>query len=162
MFQMWADGVFSGGPGQGRDVFDSRPHMTTAKALMVNTAFQYDFSGQSHDRTRVHQGWGFPDVKFSMTRPEPIDGASHHYRRNRHPHPLEVHTYQLDMAGDKPLKATLVYADPPGVPSAAQQRINDLDLEGDQPQRHRLLGEQRSSGGSLVDAGRSGQHGGHG
>ncbi|WP_246001536.1 S8 family serine peptidase [Allorhizocola rhizosphaerae] len=33
LFQMWADGVFAGSPGLGRDVFDSRPHAATAKAL---------------------------------------------------------------------------------------------------------------------------------
>ncbi|NQZ10494.1 MAG: S8 family serine peptidase [Algicola sp.] len=53
-FQMWADGVFDGGPGkQGapefRDVFDVRPHATTAKAMIIHSAFQYDFSGGDSD-----------------------------------------------------------------------------------------------------------------
>src|SRR5205823_11453336 len=38
LFEMWADGVFDGGPGKNRDVFASRPHAATAKALLINTA----------------------------------------------------------------------------------------------------------------------------
>ena len=55
---MWADGVFDGGPGKGRDVFTSRPHAATAKALLINTAKQFPFTGTTHDMTRTHQGWG--------------------------------------------------------------------------------------------------------
>ena len=58
LFQMWADGVFDGAPGKKRDVFASRPHAATAKALLVNTAEQHAFSGTTHDQTRTHQGWG--------------------------------------------------------------------------------------------------------
>ena len=63
LFQMWADGVFDGGPGQGRNVFDTRCHAATARALLIHSAYQYSFSGTLHDKTRVHQGWGLPDVK---------------------------------------------------------------------------------------------------
>src|SRR5262249_40162935 len=67
LFQMWADGVFAGAIGQGRDVFDSRPHAATAKALMINQANQYAFSGTTHDLTRVHQGWGTASVRNLYT-----------------------------------------------------------------------------------------------
>ncbi len=133
-FQMWADGIFAGGPGLGRDVFNSRPHMSTAKALVINTAYQYAFSGTNHDRTRTHQGWGFPDLKnihemaqnnnFSV--PILID-------ETQVLRPLDTHSYTLEMAGDTPLKATMVYADPAGLPSAAQARINDLSLRVTSP-----------------------------
>src|SRR5213080_2474484 len=63
MFQMWADGVFAGAPGQKRDVFASRPHAATAKALLSITANQYPFAGATADLTRVHQGWGTPSVQ---------------------------------------------------------------------------------------------------
>jgi hypothetical protein len=48
-FQMWHNGVF-GNPTAG-SVFDSRPHMTTAKAVMVNTCrpVGYDASRSEHD-----------------------------------------------------------------------------------------------------------------
>src|SRR5690606_34637519 len=48
MFQMWHEGFFPGF-GQAESVFRSRPHMTTAKALMINTARQYEFQGQTDD-----------------------------------------------------------------------------------------------------------------
>ena len=44
-FQMWSDGIFGNDVDPGGTVFENRPHMTTAKAFMINTAFRYDFSG---------------------------------------------------------------------------------------------------------------------
>lgn len=130
LFQMWADGVFSGGPGQGRDVFNNKPHYTTAKALMIHSAYQYAFSGTNHDKTRMHQGWGMPDVKnlYDMAQshgwglPILIDESAVI-------EPLEVHSYSLNVNGSQPLRATLVYSDPPGVPGSSVHRINDLSLK---------------------------------
>ncbi len=130
IFQMWADGVFDGGPGQGRDVFNNKPHFTTAKALLIHSAYQYPFTGTSHDKTRMHQGWGMADVQnlydmadgHNWSFPVLIDESAVIA-------PLEVHTYNVDFDGTQPLKATLVYADPPGVPGAQVHRINDLSLK---------------------------------
>ena len=133
VFQMWADGVFSE-VAPGLDVFDARPHMTTAKALVINTAYQYEFSGTNHDRTRTHQGWGFPDMKniYEMAK---NNGWSVPILVNETKvlAPLGTHSETLEMAGGTPLKATLVYADPAGLPSAAQARINDLSLRVTSP-----------------------------
>ncbi len=129
MFQMWADGVFAGAPGQKRDVFASRPHAATAKALLVNTANQYPFSGAGADLTRVHQGWGTPSVQNLYQRAQaggfrlPVlvnetDLVTVGQRR----------TYRVNAAGTEPLRATLVYTDPMGSPSAARARVNDLSL----------------------------------
>jgi fibronectin type 3 domain-containing protein len=130
IFQMWADGVFEGSPGLGRDVFNSKPHFTTAKALLIHSAYQYPFSGTSHDKTRMHQGWGMPDVKnlYDMAEahnwnfPVLIDESAVIAA-------LETHTYNVEVDGTKPFKATLVYADPPCVPGASPHRINDLSLK---------------------------------
>jgi len=129
VFQMWADGVFSGGPGQGRDVFASRPHMTTAKALLINAASQYPFSGVGHDLTRVHQGWGLPDVRqlFELAQaakwklPLLVD-------ESQVIQPREVHAFTVNVGVAAALKVTLVYADPAGSPSANRNRVNDLTL----------------------------------
>lgn len=134
IFQMWADGVFAGGPGLGRDVFNSRPHHTTAKALLINSAYQYPFSGTSDDWTRMHQGWGMADVGnlYDMAElygwgfPILIDESAVIT-------PLETHTYNLNVDGTQPLKATLVYSDPAGVPGASVHRINDLSLKVTEP-----------------------------
>lgn len=130
LFQMWADGVLDGGPGKNRDVFDSRPHAATAKALMINMASQYTFSGATHDLTRVHQGWGFADVgnvyrvaqAANWRLPILIDESA----------PItqgQSHSYAVDVSGSEPLKVTLVYRDPAGSPAAAVDRVNDLSLK---------------------------------
>lgn len=130
IFQMWADGVFHGRPGKKREAFRCRPHPTTVKALMIHSAYQYPFSGQDHDKTRMHQGWGMPDVKNLY------ETAKNHFWRlpvlvdeTRILKPLKTHTYYVFTKGNRPLKATLVYADPPGVPAAAYHRINDISLK---------------------------------
>lgn len=130
MFQLWADGVFAGTPGQHRDVFASRPHAATAKALLINTANQYPFTGTSADLTRVHQGWGIPSVQNMYQRAQaggfqlPVlvnetDLLTAGARR----------TYRVTTrAGGPPLRATMAYTDPMGSPSAARARVNDLSL----------------------------------
>jgi serine protease AprX len=129
MFQLWADGVFAGAPGQRRDVFASRPHAATAKALMVNTANQYPFSGATADLTRVHQGWGTASVQNLYERaraggfrlPVLVDETDLVTVGQRR-------TYRVTASGTAPLRATLVYTDPMGSPSASRARVNDLSL----------------------------------
>jgi hypothetical protein len=126
-FEMWAGGIFGNPVREEGDVFGSRCHMTTAKAMLVNTADQYEFSGLSHDLTRTHQGWGMPSVKnlydlrdriFVIDESEILE-------------PFEVAHYEFAVAAGEPaFKATMTYADPPGNPSVqSQHRINDLTLK---------------------------------
>jgi len=130
VFQMWADGVFEGGPGLDRDVFASRPHAATVKALLINSAERYPFVGETHDLTRVHQGWGTANVGNLYDQ-----ALAHNWNL-----PILVNetdllaggqtaTYQLTSDGTEPLRATMVYTDPMGSPSAAQARVNDLTLK---------------------------------
>jgi hypothetical protein len=155
MFQMWADGVFSGGPGAGGDVFDSRPHMTTAKALMINAAFQYGFSGAAADLTRIHQGWGMADLEnlYELARqhqwqlPLLIDESAVIG-------PGDTHSYSLDVGADDCfLKATMTYADPMGNPAATQDRINDLSLRLISPGGTTYWGNNGLLTGTLSTAG---------
>ena len=133
-YQMWAEGVFAGGPGLNRDVFNSRPHMTTAKAVLINTADQYNFSGTTADLTRTHQGWGMVDMANAYdvaadngwTYPVLVDETAVI-------NPLEVHTYSVQVTSDTWFKATMVYADPMGPASSSQHRINDLSLRVTSP-----------------------------
>jgi len=125
-FQMWADGIFGNPVIPGATVFENRPHMTTAKAALINTANQYEFSGPSHDLGRMHQGWGRPSVAnlydvrnkiFVIDETELLQN-------------LERYICQAFVAPEEPaLKVTMTYADPAGVPGAAQARINDLTLK---------------------------------
>jgi serine protease AprX len=126
MFQMWAAGTFYQTVA-GNSVFSSRPHAMTAKALMINTAKQYSFSGTSANLTRTHQGWGTPQVdtlydmrsKLFIVNEEDVLA------------PLTTNSYPLYVApGESALRATLCYKDPPGIPtSASQDRVNDLTLK---------------------------------
>ncbi len=129
MFQMWSENVFGTDP-QGGTVFERQPAFSTMKALMINTAQQYTFSGESSDLTRVHQGWGRPNVRNAYDRANKsfiVDEAER----------LEVgeeveYTVQVQ-PGESELKVTMVFPDPPGTTSAALHRINNLDLKVTSP-----------------------------
>jgi len=129
IFQMWADGVFAGEPGQANDVFASRPHASTLKALAINTAQQFDFDETSTQNSRFQQGWGTINVgtlydvakihdwrlPLLVDESEPIA-------------PLEEVTYQVTATAGTYLRVTLVYRDPMPAVSASKQLINNLDL----------------------------------
>ena len=129
-YQMWSEDVFGTAPVPGGTVFENRPVSSTAKAMMVNTALQYDFASPSDDKNRMRQGWGLADVGklydererfFIVDANEPIE-------------PLAVTQYQLNVAGDEPdLRITMVYRDPSGTTSATKHRINDLTLKVTSP-----------------------------
>lgn len=130
MFQMWADGVFDGGPGKARDVFASRPHAATAKALLVNSAEQYEFSGTTHDQTRTHQGWGSVSVRNLYDRAK-AGGWKLPVLVNETDLLTTGQTrrYTVTSNGQTPLRATLAYTDPAGSPTAAKATVNDLSLK---------------------------------
>ena len=124
-FQMWHNGLF-GNP-TGATVFDSRPHMTTAKAVMINTAVQWDMTIAGTDITRVRQGFGRADLtnlynlRSKMLIVNETDVLTN----------FQSKTYNVTVpAGSTdPLKVTMVYADLMGSPSATQTRINDLSVK---------------------------------
>ncbi|MEW5882771.1 MAG: S8 family serine peptidase [Armatimonadota bacterium] len=124
MFQMWHKGVF-GNFAPGHSVFEARPHFSTAKAIMINAADQYPFSGTGHDLTRVHQGWGMADLRI-------LHGLRDNIFIVNEDVPLrlsESASWKLHVPNGQPmLRVTMVYADPPGTTSSTQHRINDLDL----------------------------------
>lgn len=125
-FQMWSDGIFGNPVDPDGTVFDNRPHMTTSKAMMINTASQYPFTGQNHDLTRTHQGWGLPDVKNLY------DLRAKMYIRDEADvlANLDARTFRVDVAAGEPaLRVTMVYADLPGTTSSTLHRINDLTLQ---------------------------------
>lgn len=123
MFQMWHQGVFPGFGG-GPTAFDDRPHMTTAKALMVNTAFQYPLP-PPHDITRNAQGWGRPDVK------KLYDLRNNMLIVNESILLLPLQSIQITVPATPtmPLKATLIYSDRKGNPGSTIDRINKLTLK---------------------------------
>jgi hypothetical protein len=127
--QMWSDNVWETDP-QGATVFDRQPHASTIRALLINNAQQYDFTGDTHDLTRMHQGWGRPSAQ-----------VAHERARNSlvvdEEHLLQldgVMTHQVAVeAGETELKVTMVYPDPPGTTASDLHRINDVNLQVTSP-----------------------------
>ena len=132
--------------------FTNRPHMTTTKCMLVNFARQYSFSGTGHDMTRVHQGYGMPNVQDAWDKRKQAlvlneldvltQGASK--------------TYLVWVKSGTPeLKVSMNYADPAGAANASVHRINDLTLKVTAPDNTvywgnngLLTGNYSTSGGS--------------
>lgn len=121
-YQMWHNGLFNNPTGA--SVFDSAPNNTTAKAVLINTASQWNFSGTTHNLTRVHQGWGHPDLQYmaqqasTMLVIDETDVLTE----------FETSTHFVNVSGGGDFRATLVYRDPPGTTSSTLHRINNLNL----------------------------------
>ena len=126
-FQMWSDGIFGNDVDSEGTVFENRAHMTTAKAMLINTAYQYPFTGMHDDKTRMHQGWGMPDIGNLYDLREDIYVIDE--TDILEPFDVAEHIVVVE-AGEPALKVTMTYADPPGNPAVqTQHRINDLTLK---------------------------------
>ena len=133
LHQMWHEGVWPGFGG-GADVFDSRPHVATARALMINSAFKYDWLSPGPcaygdvDRDKI--GWGTADLRKLYDRAP----STFVVDESDVIAPLETKTYSVVVEpGESEFAATLVYADPMGTPGAGEARINDLSLRVTSP-----------------------------
>ncbi len=134
-FEMWSDGLFGNAADPGGTVFENRAHMTTAKAMLVNTAVQYDWlsGGPNADITRMRQGWGMPDLANMYDQAVAgtifvVDETDVLAIGDR-----AIYQVRVPVGGSDELKATMTYADPPGVPAASQHRVNDLNLRVTSP-----------------------------
>ena len=124
IYQMWGNGVFGNVVGPG-DIFDNRPHNTTAKALLLNSTKQWTFSGSNHDLTRMHQGWGKPDLRRAY------DGRSQTFVIDEEVTLGNQGAAAWDVtvpAGAPEFRATMIYADRAGTTSSNLHRINDLSM----------------------------------
>jgi serine protease AprX len=129
MVQMWSENVWGTNP-QGSTVFERQPHASTIKALLINNAVQYPFTGTTSDLTRTHQGWGRPSARLARERAANslvVDETT----------PLQLNqtaTYTVSVpSGAADLKVTMAYPDPPGTTSASLHRINNLNLRVTSP-----------------------------
>jgi hypothetical protein len=129
MVQMWSDNVWGTNP-TGTTVFERQPHASTIKALLVNNANQYPFTGTAHDLTRTHQGWGRASAQLARQRAARSFVVDETQRLTVG----QAVTYPITVApGEGELKVTMVYPDPPGTTSASVHRINDLSLKVTSP-----------------------------
>ncbi|RKH54023.1 peptidase S8 [Corallococcus sp. AB050B] len=151
LFQMWHQGVWAG-HGQKADVFTSRPQMATAKALMINHAYRYNWlaGGANGDIDRFKQGWGNSDVKRLLDR-APVTSI---IDETDVVGPLGVKTYSVKVAtGQTELNVTLAYTDPMGTVGAAQARINDLSLRVTAPNGTVYWGNNGLTAGNFSTSG---------
>jgi len=127
-YQMWHAGTF--GNATAGSVFDSRPKATTARAMMINSANSYDFSGTNADLTRTHQGWGRVNVdKLLNHADEYLIVNEEDVLQN-----LETETYLVAVPAESTeLRVTMIYLDPAGTTSSSLHRINDLSLRVTSP-----------------------------
>jgi subtilisin family serine protease len=146
LFQMWHEGTWIG-HGGGPTVFESRPHMITAKALMINQAFRYDWNagGANADLDRFKQGWGTADVRNLLDNAE----ATRIHDETIVLEQGQTFSTTVEIGIDEPaLKVTMAYVDPMGTVGAAVARINDLSL--------RVTSPSSGAGGSTVYWGNNG------
>lgn len=151
LYQMWSDGVF-GNSAPGATPYDDRPKNTTAKALLINTASQWTFSGTTHDLTRTHQGWGRANLQTAWdlrTQMYIVDETDVLANLGSTTHSVSV------SAGTPAFKATMVYRDPPGTTSSTLHRINNLDLTVTSPSGTVYRGNNGLAAGMWSTAGGS-------
>jgi hypothetical protein len=100
------------------------------KALLINTAEQYDWTTTNPSITRFRQGWGRPNAQNAYDRAaltRVIDETSILEE-------LQTDTYTATVpASQGALKITMVYADRAGTTSASIHRINDVTLKVTSP-----------------------------
>jgi serine protease AprX len=122
--EMWADNRFGTDP-QGTTVFEKRPHASTTKALLINSAEPYPFSGEEDDLTRMHQGWGLPDARRLYERAPRMRVVDEKSALTD----FDFDSYLATVpAGQDELRVTLVYTDRAGAPMSVVHRVNDLSL----------------------------------
>ncbi len=149
--QMWSENVWGTNP-TGTTVFERQPHASTIKALLVNNAQQYTFSGSGSDLSRFKQGWGRPSARVAKER-----AARSFVVDESNPLSLnEAASYDLTVAaGESELKVTLIYPDPPGTTSSTLHRINDVNLKVTSPSGSIYHGNNGLKDGNVSTAGGS-------
>ncbi len=152
LFQMVHQGVIPG-LDPGSTVFASRPKMVTAKALMMNNAYQYNWlaGGAGAGLTRARQGWGMADVRriYDMRNKTVVHNEDYALA------PLETKTYNIVVsAGEPELRITMAYVDPQGNPAnQSQHRVNDLTLRVVSPADAVYYGNSGATAGLYTTAG---------
>jgi serine protease AprX len=128
LLEMFTEGYF-GHPAapSWQNRFAFKPHFSTAKALLVNTARQYDPAVNGIGATeRIRQGWGFPSLEdaYNLRRNMLVLDEADVLQQG------QSRTYFVHVkAGTPQFKTTMVYADlAAAVPTAGPHRVNDLSL----------------------------------
>lgn len=125
-FEMWHNGLFNNPTGA--TVFESRPHATLSRAIMMNTAWQYPYN--QNDITRMRQGWGRPDLRLMYDESSDLFWVNESDVLEQNESTLYTMTV---LPGTPELRTTLVYVDRAGTTSSSLHRINDLSMKVTDP-----------------------------
>lgn len=133
ILELFTDGLFGHAAAPSwQNRFDFKPHFSTVKALLINTARQYDSAiVGAGAANRYRQGWGFPalqdlyDLRRNMLVLDELDTLQQGQAR----------TYWVHVkAGTPQFRSTMVYADlPTAPPFASPHRVNDLNIKVTDP-----------------------------
>jgi hypothetical protein len=113
-YQMYLANQFGNNP------YGEKPHASTIKALLISTAYQYEFT----QANRYQQGWGTPDLQNMYD----LDDDYFIVNEENSLGDADAAQYVVSVSGTHPLKISLVWTDPPGNPLAAEALVNDLSL----------------------------------
>ncbi len=129
VIEMFTDGYFGHAAAPTwQDRFAYKPHFSTAKALLINTARQYDPAiVGTGTANRFRQGWGFPalhdlfDLRRNMLVIDELEVLQQGGAR----------TYWVHVKPGTPqFRSTMVYADlPAAAPFGNPHRVNDVNLQ---------------------------------
>lgn len=137
VFQMWHEEVFkvwngttSVSTGGGASVFADRPHASTVKAMLINTAYRYPLVTEPPnyrpDFTRDNMGWGIVDIAALYEQRETMFIVNETDLLTE----FQTKSYTYNVPSGRPaLRVTLVYTDPPGIPNSTANLVNDVSLK---------------------------------
>jgi hypothetical protein len=133
IIEMFTDGYFGHAAAPSwTDRFDYKAHFSTTKALLINSARQYDPAiVGSGTASRYRQGWGFPalhdlyDLRNQMLVLDELDVLQQG----------QSSTYVVFVKPGTPqFRSTMVYSDLPAAPSFSNpHRVNNLDIKVTSP-----------------------------
>ena len=128
ILEMYTDGYFGHAAAPSwQDRFDYKPHFSTTKALLINTARQYDPAIRGAGAaSRYRQGWGFPavhdlyDLRNNILVLDELDVLQQG----------ESRTYTVFVKPGTPqFRSTMVYSDlAAAAPFSNPHRVNDLRI----------------------------------
>ena len=125
---MYTDHLWTPPRVNGGTRFQNRPYAQTLKALQIACANLY--TPIATNNRREHVGWGFPSLSNMYNRRDKITIIPEDVPIQQG----QTHTYKVEvLPGETTLKICMTYLDPAGNPTAAFDRINNLNLQVRRP-----------------------------
>lgn len=126
-----------------REIEDQIPSPALVKAAMIHSTVNLEDSFGTRPIPNVDEGWG----RVDLTNLIGTDAQIRYHDQAELLEQGEVYTQRVLVADARtPLRVTLVYTDPPGLPASIPALVNDLDLEIQGPGGVVYAGNQMDNG----------------